>query len=31
MPIFRPSSPAIASDELYLDIDASGQVIEALQ
>src|SRR5215213_9630141 len=31
MPSFLPSSPAIGSDELDLDIDARRQVIEALQ
>src|SRR5829696_10342833 len=31
MPIFLPSSPAMTSDELDLDVDAGGQVIEALE
>src|ERR687897_3344605 len=31
MPIFRPSSPAMTSDELNLDVDARRQVIEPLQ
>src|ERR687898_3527807 len=31
MPIFLPSSPAMTSDELYLDIDARRQVIQALE
>src|SRR5215212_10853227 len=31
MPSFLPSSPAIGSDELNLDIDARRQVIQALQ
>src|SRR5918997_6480659 len=31
MPIFLPSSPAMTSDELDLDVDTGGQVVEPLQ
>src|SRR2546421_8113563 len=31
MPIFLPSSAGMASDELDLDVDAGGQVVEPLQ